>query len=321
MKAVILDGYTLNPGDLSWNELSAQCELTVYPRTAEGEAAVRIGDAPIVFTNKVPITRQLLQDCPNIRYVGVLATGYNVVDVEAAAELGVTVTNIPTYGTTAVAQFVFALLLELCHHVGHHDAAVHQGRWSSCPDWCFWDYPLMELAGLTMGIVGFGRIGQAVGRLAQAFGMKVLAFDEIRRPELENEDCRYVSLEELFAQSDVISLHCPLLPGTRGIINRSNIETMKNGVMLVNTARGPLVCEADLAAALNEGKVGGAGLDVVAEEPIRADNPLLTAKNCILTPHIAWAPRASRQRLMHVAAENLRAYLVGTPVNLVQKNQ
>ena len=315
MKAVVLDGYTLNPGDLNWDEISSQCELTVYPRTVQEDAPTRIGDAQIVFTNKVPITRELLQACPAIRYIGVLATGYNVVDLQAAKERGVVVTNIPTYGTTAVAQFVFALLLELCHHVGHHSQAVHEGEWGRCPDWCFWDYPLLELSGATMGIIGFGRIGQAVGKLAEAFGMRVLVFDQIKRPELESENCRYVPLDELFAEADVISLHCPLLPDTNNLINRETIGKMKDGVMIINTSRGPLINEADLAAALNEGKVQGAGLDVVAVEPIRADNPLLAAKNCILTPHIAWAPKASRQRLMHVAAENLSAFLQGHPVN------
>lgn len=320
MKIVILDGYTENPGDLSWEGMEKLGDLTVYDRTPlndEGEIQKRIGDAQAVIVNKTPVSRKTLDACPGIRYIGVLATGYNVVDVEAAKEKGIPVCNIPTYGTAAVGQFAIAMLLEICHHVAHHSDAVHKGRWSSCPDWCFWDYPLIELAGKTMGIIGFGRIGQTTGRLAEAFGMKVLAYDSNKRPELESESCRYAKLDEVLAQSDVIALHCPLFPSTEGMINRETIAKMKDGVIILNNSRGPLIVEQDLADALNSGKVYAAGLDVVSTEPIREDNPLLGAKNCIITPHISWAPKESRGRLMDIAVENLRAFLDGKPVNVV----
>ncbi len=320
MKIVILDGYTENPGDLNWDSIKALGdELTVYDRTSLTnikEVNERIGDAGIVFTNKTPLCRETFEACKNIKYVGVLATGYNVVDVAAAREKGVTVTNIPSYGTDAVGQFAIALLLEICHHVGHHDKAVHEGRWESCPDFCFWDYPLIELAGKTMGIIGFGRIGQVTGRIAKAMGMKVVAFDE-HPNDSGRAIADYVGLEELLAQSDVISLHCPLFPSTEGIINKNNIAKMKNGVILMNNSRGPLIVEQDLADALNSGKVYAAGLDVVSSEPIKGDNPLLKAKNCIITPHISWAPKESRQRLMDIAADNLKQFLEGNTVNAV----
>ncbi len=317
MKIVALDGYTLNPGDLSWDEFGALGELTVYDRTPADAIIERIGDAELVVINKTPITRSTLDACPKLRYVGVLATGYNVVDLAAAKEKGVVVTNIPTYGTSAVAQMAIALLLELCHHVGHHSEAVHDGRWSSNIEWCFWDYPLVELAGKTMGIIGFGRIGQNTAVIAQALGMKVLAFDEFKNPALESATCAYASLDELLATSDVISLHCPLFPSTTGIINKDTIAKMKDGVFLINTSRGPLVVERDLRDALDSGKVAGAAVDVVSSEPIKEDNPLLGAKNCIITPHIAWAPRESRQRLMDIAVDNLAAFLTGAPKNTV----
>ena len=248
-----------------------------------------------------------------------LATGYNVVDTEAAKEKGVVVSNIPTYGTDAVAQFAIGLLLELCHHIGEHSQCVKNGEWEHNEDWCFWKYPLIELAGKTMGIIGFGRIGQGTARIAQALGMKVLAYDVSKREELESETCRFASLDELFAESDVISLHCPLFPATKGIINKENIKKMKDGVMIINNSRGPLVVEEDLRDALNKGKVAGAAVDVVSTEPIRGDNPLLEAKNCIITPHIAWAPKESRQRLMDIAVDNLKAFLSGTPKNVVNQ--
>ena len=316
MKIVILDGYTENPGDLSWDGFAALGELTVYDRTPADQILSRIGDAEIVITNKTPLPRETFAACPGMRYVGVLATGYNVVDIEAAKEKGIPVTNIPTYGTTAVAQMVFALLLEICHHVGDHSKAVHRGEWTSCPDFCFWNTPLIELAGKTMGIIGFGRIGQNTAQIARAFGLRVLAYDEY-----PNDAARalgdYVTLDELLAQSDIVSLHCPLFPSTEGIINKDSIAKMKDGVILINTSRGPLVEQADLAQALNSGKVYAAGLDVVATEPIRADNPLLSAKNCIITPHIAWAPKESRARLMEIAVNNLKAFLEQKPVNVV----
>lgn len=319
MKIVVLDGYTLNPGDISWEGMEALGEVTVYDRTKPEEVVERIGDAEVVYTNKTPITRETLDQCENIRFIGVLATGYNIIDIEAAKEKGIPVSNIPTYGTAAVSQFAIALLLELCHHIGEHSDAVKNGEWTSNPDWCFWKYPLVELAGKTMGIVGFGRIGQDTGKIAQALGMKVLAFDAYKRPELESETCRYADLDTLLAESDVISLHCPLFPDTEGIINKDTIAKMKTGVMIINDSRGPLIVEEDLRDALNSGKVAGAALDVVSTEPIKMDNPLLSAKNVILTPHIAWAPKESRQRLMDIAVENLQCFVDGAPQNVVNK--
>lgn len=316
MKIVILDGYTENPGDLSWDGFARLGTLTLYDRTAESAVVSRIGDAEIVYTNKTPITAKTLAACPNLRYIGLLATGYNVVDVTAAKAHGITVTNIPSYGTAAVAQFAIAMLLEICHHVAHHSDAVHAGRWTANPDWCFWDYPLIELDGKTMGIIGFGRIGQATGKIARALGMRVLAYDS-HPNDAGRAIGEYVPLDDLLRASDVISLHCPLFPETQGIIHAGNIEKMKDGVILLNNSRGQLVVERDLANSLNSGKVYAAGLDVVFTEPIQPDNPLLTAKNCFLTPHISWAPKESRQRLMDIAVENLRAFLAGSPVNVV----
>ncbi len=324
MKIVVLDGYTENPGDLSWEKIEAMGELTVYERTPvkdKAEIIRRIGDAEIVITNKTPLDREILDACPSIRYLGLLSTGYNIVDYQYAGEKGIPVTNIPAYGTEAVAQFTIGLLLEICHHIGHHSQAVSQGSWERCPDFCFWDYPLIELQGKTMGIVGFGRIGQSVARIAMALGMKVLAASPHRRPELENEGCRYASLQEVFAQADVISLHCPYFPETEKMINRETIGQMKDGVILLNSSRGQLIDEEALAEALNQGKVSAAGLDVLSTEPPSPDNPLLKAQNCIITPHIAWASREARARLMDIAAENLRAYLAGAPQNVVNNVQ
>lgn len=318
MKIVVLDGYTENPGDLSWEKIEMLGELTVYDRTPEDKVAERIGDAEIVYTNKTPITRATLDACSNIKFISVLATGYNVVDYIAAREKGIPVSNVPTYGTASVAQFAIALLLEVCHHAAHHDRAVHEGRWESNPDWCFWDYPLIELAGKTMGIIGLGRIGQATARIAKALGMRVIASDKIKT-EAGAEAAEYVEMDTLFAESDVIALHCPLFPDTEGIINKHTIAKMKDGVIIINNSRGQLVVEQDLADALNSGKVYAAGLDVVSTEPIRGDNPLLAAKNCIITPHISWAPKESRQRIMDASAENLRAFINGTPINVVNK--
>ena len=260
-----------------------------------------------------------MEACPGLKYIGVLATGYNVVDVAAAKEKGIVVTNITTYGTDAVSQYAIALLLELCHHIGAHSDCVKRGDWTRNTDWCFWNYPLIELAGKTMGIIGFGRIGQGTARIAQALGMKVLAYDTYQNKDLESETCRYTSLDELLKESDVISLHCPLFPETEGIINKENIAKMKDGGLIINDSRGPLIVEKDLRDALNTGKVAGAAVDVVSTEPIQMDNPLLEAKNCIITPHIAWAPKESRQRLMDIAINNLKAYAEGTPVNVVNR--
>lgn len=317
MKIVVLDGYTENPGDLSWGPLEVLGDLTVYDRTADSQEAVsRIGDAELVLTNKTPIGPAILDACPAIRYIGVLATGYNVVDTAACRERNIPVTNIPAYGTDAVAQFTFALLLELCSQVKHHSDAVHEGRWSAYPDFCFWDHPLTELAGKTMGIIGFGRIGQAVGRMAKAFGMEVLAYSRSQREEAKFM-ADYVDLPTLLARSHVVSLHCPLFPENQGLICWETIAQMRDGAMLLNTARGGLVAEEDLAQALNDGKLSGAAVDVVSREPIDPANPLLTAKNCIITPHIAWAPRESRQRIMDCAAKNVKAFLEGQTVNVV----
>ena len=319
MKIVVLDGYTENPGDLSWEELGKLGELTVYDRTSltdEAETIARIGDAEIVFTNKTPITRKVLDACPGIRFISLLATGYNCVDYAYAREKGIPVTNVPTYGTASVGQFAIALLLEICHHIGHHDASVHAGNWERCADWCYWDYPLIELAGKTMGIIGFGRIGQTTGRIARAMGMEVLAYDS-HPSDAGRAIAEYVDLDALLSRSDVVALHCPLFPETEGIINRETIAKMKDGAILLNNSRGPLVVEQDLADALNAGKLAAAGLDVVSTEPIRGDNPLLKAKNCIITPHISWAPKESRQRIMDCAVSNVKAFLSGSPVNVV----
>ncbi len=317
-KIVVLDGYTENPGDLSWSGLEALGELTVYDRTPADQIVARIGDADVVYTNKTPITKETIDACPNLKFISVLATGYNVVDYVYAKEKGIPVTNIPTYGTIAVAQMAIALLLEVCHHVGHHSEEVKKGRWSSNPDFCFWDYPLIELAGKTLGVIGFGRIGQQTAGIAKALGMHILAYDEYPNDDFR-EMADYVSLDELFAKADVISLHVPLFPSTQGMINKDSIARMKKGVIIINTSRGPLVNEQDVKDALESGQIGYYATDVVSAEPILPDNVLLTAKNCIITPHIAWAPKESRQRLMNIAVENLAKFLKGTPVNVVNK--
>ncbi len=311
MKIVVLDGYTENPGDLSWEGLEKLGQVTVYDRTAPEEVLSRIENAKAIYTNKTVLSRETIMAMENVAFIGVLATGYNVVDVQAAKERGIVVCNIPTYGTDAVAQYVFALLLEICHHVGHHNGQVQKGRWTACSDFCFWDYPLMELKGKTIGLIGFGRIGQRTGEIAKAFGMRVIAYDNfVQGPES-------VSFETLLEQSDIISLHCPLFPETKGIICAETIGQMKDGVILINTSRGPLVNEKDLAKALQEGKVAFAAVDVVETEPIKEDNPLLHHDHCLITPHIAWAPKESRQRLMDIAVENLKQFILGTPQNRV----
>ncbi len=319
MKIVVLDGYTLNPGDLSWEALEKLGEVTVYERTPNDKIIERIGDAEAIYTNKTPITRDILEACPSIKFIGVLATGYNVVDVITAKEKGIPVCNVPTYGTTAVSQFVFALLLEICHHAWDHNLAVKNGDWTSNPDFCFWNYPLIELAGKTIGIIGYGRIGQATGKIAQAFGMKVLAFDKYQNKDLECETMEYAELDTLLKESDVISLHCPLFPETENIMNKDNIAKCKDGVIIINTSRGGLVVEKDMAQALYDGKVFGFAADVVSTEPIKMDNPLLNAPNTILTPHIAWAPKEARARLMGTAIGNLKAFVDGTVTNAVNQ--
>ena len=320
MKIVVLDGYTENPGDLSWDGLKALGEVTVYDRsslTDPREAAARIGDAEVAITNKTPITKEVFQACPDLKYVAVLATGYNVVDVAYAREKGIAVSNVPTYGTDSVSQFAIALLLELCHHIGHHDQAVHQGRWEHCADWCFWDYPLVELAGKTMGIIGFGRIGHRTGQIAKALGMRVIVNDSHENPAFKAEGFAYVDRDTLYKESDVVVLHCPAFPDTVGMINKDSIAKMKDGALLVNNSRGQLVVEQDLAEALDSGKLGGAAVDVVSTEPIKGDNPLLRARNCIITPHMSWGAKEARQRIMDITVENVKAYQSGHPQNVV----
>jgi len=316
MKIVVLDGCTLNPGDLSWAELQTLGACEVYDRTPPELVRERAAGAEILLTNKTVLSAETIASLPALRCVGVLATGYNVVDLAAAQQRGIVVTNVPDYGTPAVAQMTFALLLELTHHVAHHAQTVREGRWSRSPDFCYWDFPLMELAGSTLGVVGFGRIGQAVARVGLAFGMNVRAHDSAL-PAAPPAGVELASLESLFRQSDVLSLHCPLTPQTKGLVNRERLAWMKPTALLINTARGPLVDEAALAEALNSGRLAGAGLDVLSVEPPPPDNPLLTARNCLITPHVAWATRAARSRLLRVAVANVRAFLEGRPQNVV----
>ena len=315
MKLINLDAGALNPGDLSWDVLKQFGQVTLYQKTeSEAEAIARIADHDIVLINKVPITENILNACPNIKLIIVQATGYNVVDTAACARRGIPVCNVPDYGTAAVAQFTLALMLELCHNIGHHNQVVHQGKWCQSPTFCFWDTPQMELAGKTLGIIGFGRIGQAVAKLAKAFGMRIITHSRTRR---ESPDAEFVDMETLIRQSDFISLHCPLFPENAKMVNEEFIGKMKNGAFLINTARGGLVDEEALADALASGKLAGAAVDVVTEEPMKEYNPLLTAPNCIITPHIAWAPKESRQRLLDCCVENIRAFIQGKPRNVV----
>lgn len=316
MKIVVLDGYTLNPGDLSWEPLQQLGQCDIYDRSAPNEVVPRATGQDIALTNKVTLGREQLKALSKLKYIGVTATGYNIVDVAAAREFGIVVTNVPTYGTRSVAQMTLALLLELTQHVGHHAETVRAGRWTRSPDFCYWDYPLMELDSLTMGIIGFGRIGRAVADLVQAFGMRVLAVARTK-PKSPVAGVEFADLEAAFRNSDVISLHCPLTPETRNLVNTERIEWMKPNALLLNTSRGPLIDEPALADALNRGRIAGAGLDVLAVEPPVESNPLLHAKNCFITPHIAWATRAARARLMNTAVENVRAFLAGKPINVV----
>lgn len=316
MKIVVLDGHALNPGDLSWDFLAQFGTYTVYDRTPEDQIVSRIGDAEIVLLNKTPISAATLDACPSIKMICVLATGYNVVDCSAAKARGIPVCNVPDYGTAAVAQFTFALLLELCHQVGHHGQTVRDGKWCDCADFCYWDTPQMELAGKTIGIIGFGRIGRAVGNIAKAFGMHVIAYNRSQCDEGKAIG-NYVNLDELLATADIISLHCPLSAENTGIINEDSIAKMKDGVILLNTARGPLVDEAAITAALESGKVRGFACDVISSEPMKENNPLKSAPNCIVTPHMAWAPVESRQRIASCTERSIRAFLEGSPINTV----
>lgn len=315
MKIVNLDANALNPGDLSWDALNQFGQVTLYQKTeSEAEAIARIGDHEIVLVNKVPITENILNACPNIQLICVQATGYNIVDTAACAKRGIHVCNVPDYGTAAVAQFTLALMLELCHRIGHHDAVVHEGKWCRSSSFCFWDTPQMELGGKTLGIIGFGRIGQTTAKLAKAFGMRVITHSRTRK---ESPDAQFVDMDTLIAESDFISLHCPLFAENTQMVNANFIGKMKDGAFLINTARGGLVDELALADALKSGKLAGAAVDVVSEEPMKEYNPLLTAPNCIITPHIAWAPKESRQRLLDCCVENIRSYLAGNPQNVV----
>jgi glycerate dehydrogenase len=319
MKIVVLDGFTLNPGDLSWSKLEQLGDLTVYDRTPVDHVYERAKDATIVLTNKTPISAEVINKLPSLRYIGVLATGYNVVDAEAAKQKGVFVTNVPRYGTNSVVQLTFALLLELCQHVQRHSDAVMEGKWAGSADWCFWDYPLVELAGKTMGIFGFGTIGQQVTDIAAAFGMNIIAASRTETDQSHRKNFKWVSVEELLQISDIISIHSPLTPETKGLINKHTLQKMKPSAFLLNTSRGPIIVDQDLADALNKNMIAGAGIDVLSVEPPPADNPLFKAKNCLITPHLAWATKEARTRLMNSVVENIYAFLSGKPVNVVNK--
>jgi glycerate dehydrogenase len=317
MKIVVLDGYALNPGDLDWNGIGALGELIVYDRTQNTTEAIlaAIEDAAIVFTNKTILSAEVLRNAPALKYIGVLATGYNIVDFNHAREQGIVVTNVPDYGTAAVAQFAMGMLLQLCHRIGEHSLAVHSGEWTLCPDFCFWNFPLIELTGKTIGIIGYGKIGKKMAQIAKSFGLQILV--HTRTENSEQDVGKFVSFETLLRTSDIITLHCPLTEETNGFINKKTIQKMKTGVLFVNTARGALVVEEDLKESLLNGKIAGAALDVVSTEPMQKDNPLRGLVNCIITPHIAWATKEARMRLMTTATENLKAYLNGKPVNVV----
>jgi glycerate dehydrogenase len=319
MKIVILDGYTLNPGDLSWDKLEELGEVTIYERTPADQVVERASGAEVVFTNKTPINAEAIRQLTELKYIGILATGYNIVDTEQAKENGIVVSNVPGYGTPSVVQLTFGLLLELSLHVQRHSDAVFSGRWASSVDFCFWDYPLVELAGKTMGIIGFGNIGQQVGDVATAFGMKVIGTSRNHTDQSHRPNFKWVEIPELLEQSDVVSIHCPLSPETKGLINKENLQRMKRTAYFLNTSRGPVVVEKDLADALNNDIIAGAGVDVLSVEPPSGDNPLLSAKNCLITPHIAWATKEARGRLMDITVENLKAYKNGSPVNVVNR--
>ena len=319
MKIVVLDGYTENPGDISWAPLEALGDVTVYDRTSYAESpliAERIGTAEIAVTNKTPLTRAVIDACPNLRAIAVLATGYNVVDTVYARTKGIPVMNVPAYGTDNTAQYAVALLLEACSHVGLHDRSVHAGEWTESADFCYWKRPLIEVSGKTAGIIGFGRIGMAVARALRAMNVRVLAYSRSERAE-GRALADYVPLDELIGSSDFIFLHCPLTPETEGLINAARISQMKDGVIIVNNGRGQLIAEEDLAAALACGKVGCAAVDVASTEPIRADNPLLHAPNCIITPHISWATKEARERIMQTTADNVKSFMAGKPAHVV----
>src|SRR5215210_2822073 len=319
MKIVILDGYTLNPGDLSWDELKKLGDVVIHDRTPADKVVERAKDAEIVFTNKTPIGEEALNQLSSLKYIGVLATGYNIVNTEVAKAKGIVVANVPGYGTSSVVQLTFALLLELCLHVQRHSDSVMEGRWAKSADWCYWDYPLVELSGKTIGIIGFGRIGQQVGDVATAFGMNIIGNSRHWTNQSQRPNFRWAEITELLAQSDVVSIHCPLFPDTKGLINKESLKSMKSSAFLLNTSRGPIIVDEDLADALNNDVIAGAGIDVLSAEPPSQENPLFSAKNCIITPHIAWATKEARARLLDTTVSNLSAFLRGNPVNVVNK--
>ncbi len=319
MKIVALDGHTLNPGDLDWEAFKRLGELKVYDRTPYELTAERCAGAEVILTNKAPVGKDVLEKLPSLQYIGVTATGFNIIDTETAKKNNVVVTNVPGYGTNSVVQMTFSLLLELCLHVQKHSDAVRAGKWSASPDFCFWDFPLIELAGKTMGIVGFGDIGEKVGDLATAFGMNLMGNRRHPTDQAHRKNFRWASVNEILESADVVSIHCPLSPETKGLINKESLKRMKKSAFLLNTSRGPIIVENDLAEALNKEMIAGAGIDVLSVEPPPPDNPLLKAKNCIITPHIAWATKEARIRLMNTATENLKAFLAGKPVNVVNK--
>ncbi|MCF8454056.1 MAG: D-2-hydroxyacid dehydrogenase [Pedobacter sp.] len=319
MKLVVLDGYTLNPGDLNWEEIKKIGDLEVHDRTPESQIVERCQGAEIIFTNKTPLREPILSQLPDLKYIGVLATGYNVVDVDYAKTRGIAVANVPGYGTASVVQMTFALLLELCQHVQNHSDSVRQGDWAASPDFCYWNYPLIELEGKTIGIIGFGSIGQKVADIATAFGMNIIGFSRTRSDQSHRKNFKWAELNELLKESDVVSVHCPLFPETQGIINKDSLRLMKRTAFFLNTSRGPLMVDQDLADALNEGIIAGAGIDVLSVEPPSADNPLFKAKNCLITPHIAWATKEARSRLMGIAENNLSSFLNQKPINIVNK--
>ncbi len=316
-KIVVLDGYTLNPGDNPWTDIAQLGDLTVYERTSPDQVLDRARGADIILTNKTLLSAKTLELLPGLKFISVLATGYNVVDTAAARKLGIAVSNVPIYGTDSVAQLVFALLLDMCHHVARHSRLVHEGRWQRSADFCFWEGALVELSGRRMGLVGFGRIGQRVGQLANAFGMEVMAYDLLHSHTPSYGPFRWAGIDELFKEADVVSMHCPLTEQNKGLVNKNLLGLMKKDAFFINTSRGPLVNEADLAQALNDGKLAAAAVDVVCREPIAADNPLLLAPNCLITPHIAWATLAARKRLTKTTAQNIAAFIQGKPINVV----
>jgi glycerate dehydrogenase len=317
MKIVVLDGHALNPGDLNWDAIEKFGKLTVHDRTAPFQMLERAANAEVLLTNKTPVRAEIINQLPKLKFIGVLATGYNIIDTEAATKKGVVVSNIPDYGSYSVAQLTFALLLELCHHVQAHSDTVHEGKWARSLDWCYWDYPLVELFGKTIGIIGFGSIGQKVGDMATAFGMNIIGAARNRSDQASRKNFEWAEIPDLLERADVVSIHCPLTPETKGLINSKSLASMKRSAFLLNTSRGPIVVDEQLAEALNKNVIAGAGIDVLSVEPPPGTNPLFKARNCIITPHIAWATKEARARLMDMAVKNLEAFVRKQPINVV----